>query len=253
MTKAVTKKQDSSLAVSQNVNEWGAQEVSSQDLIIPKILPMQGLSQLVTQGEAKFGEFRDSINSNLLGDLDHPFEVIPFHVEKSWLIQKKNAKGKFEFAGIRPITKDNEDWEKEIVVDGVTYRRYYTYNIYVLIAKDVEEGAPFPHVLSLRSTSLKAGKKVYTQMFVTNRMAGKVPAAKVFEIRGIKTQNDEGTFVVVDTKVTRDSTQEEIEHAFTYYKMLQEGKGKVDHSDMNESDNNNNNNDASTVQDDERF
>ena len=66
----------------QDLNAWGDAPVSARDIIIPKILAMQGLSELVTDGKAKFGDFVDSVTHQVLGSIDKPLEFVPFHMTK---------------------------------------------------------------------------------------------------------------------------------------------------------------------------
>src|SRR3954471_23034774 len=65
-----------------NMDDWGMPKLTAQDVVLPKILAMQGMSKLVTDGVAVMGEFRDSLNNVVLGDLKNPIEFIPFHLEK---------------------------------------------------------------------------------------------------------------------------------------------------------------------------
>lgn len=234
MTKEVTKKQETELATSTNLDSWGGgPEVTSNDFAIPKILVMQGLSDLVTEGVAKFGEFRDNINGELLGSIEKPMEIIPFHVEKVWVVLKKNEDGDFEYDSTIPVDRTNENWEwTGLDEDGHEVRRDRTLNFYVLLPEEVKNGDAMPYVISFRRTSSRAGKKLMTQMYVRNRQAKKVPAAKVMNLVGRKEKNDKGTFVVLDVKVSRESTSEEVASAFEFFKLIQEGKGKVDNSDL---------------------
>jgi len=105
----------------------------------------------------------------------------------------------------------------------------------VLIPDEVKEGGCMPYVLSFRRTSLKAGKKLATQMFVKNRAANKNPAAVVLEVSGHSKQNDDGEFIVQDVKAKRPSTDEEMVKAYEWYQLIHSGKTKVDESDLGET------------------
>ena len=64
---AVVEGSTNALAVAdENLGDWGASPLSAKDIIIPRMLVMQPMSDMVTAGEAAFGEFRDSLNKEKL-------------------------------------------------------------------------------------------------------------------------------------------------------------------------------------------
>lgn len=226
MSKEVAKKETTE-AVSYDMNAFGDGGVSSNDVVIPKILAMQGLSKLVTEGVAKFGDLVDSLSGEVLGSIDKPVEIIPFHLHKTWIVSKWNGK-KFEFDHMEDVTPANENkrWEEE--VGGVKYKNEKCFNFYCLRPDDMS----LPYIVGFKSTSLKTGKQLATQMYVKNRSAGKVPPAKVIKLGGIKRSNDDGTFVVLDASVSRDSSMDEIQECLNWYKTVQSGATKTDNSDV---------------------
>lgn len=218
---------------------WGQDtNVTSQDIVIPKILPLQYMSEKVKNNEGKYGEFRDTLNNQLFGDLETPFEVVPIAMEKKWIefdvVTSKSGQRKREFKQVIPIqdnpTLDTYNDELPLVED--TLERDRIMDFYVLIPSEIEEGGAMPYVLSFRRTSLKAGKKLATQMFVKNRMANKPPASTVMLVSGTNRQNDDGEFVVQDVKVARPVTDEELKAAYEWFQMIKSGKTKVDESDV---------------------
>lgn len=217
-----------------DLSAWGVQEhnLTARDVVIPKILAMQAMSKLVTAGEAKFGEFRESLNNVILGTEKEPLEFVPFHMEKVYVVMREE-KGKFKFHHQEPITSMTEGHEFEAVsAEGAKEKWYRTMNFYVLLPKELEEGTAIPYLLCFRSSSAKAGQKLCTTMFMRNLKAGKTPAAMVLELSGVKTTNDKGTFIVMDVKEKRASTNKEIEEAFSWNQTIRGGSVKVDHSDL---------------------
>lgn len=213
---------------------WGAPSITAKDIVIPKILAMQAMTKAVIDGSAKFGEFRESLSGVVLGDTQTPIEFIPFHMEKVWIIFEKEGKGdKFKFSGVIPIIPANENLTYEGENDeGTPIKRYRTLNFYVLLPKEVEAGTAIPYMLSFRSSSAKAGTKLTTMMYMKNIKAGKLPASTVMTLHGEKTQNDDGTFIVMDVKEKRESTAKEVHEAFEWVKTVRSGAVKVDHSDL---------------------
>lgn len=227
----MTTKQETTLAIPA-LDEWGTQEVTSNDIIIPRILAMQGMSDMVTEGKAKFGEIRESLNEDILGNIDQPFEILPFKVEKIWRIETQDGKKLLRIDPIvsNPQSSDyNDDPSNmfEIVEKGEHFRKVKAYNFFLLIPSELEKGGVIPYMLQLKVTSIRAAKKLMTQMYTKNRAAKKSPAASIFDLSVGKQQNDHGTFVVFDVSVKRDSTKEEEATAFQWFKMLQGTAHKV--------------------------
>ena len=240
-----------------NKSAWGAPtKLTTRDIVIPKILAMQAMTKAVTEGKAKFGEFRESLSQNLLGDCDSPIEFIPFFRTLEYVVMRKDKK-QFKFHRVEPIGDDNEEWEQEN--DGHEERWYRTTNFYCLLPSEIKEGGALPYLLSFRSTSAKAGSKLSTTMYVKNvRPRGappheETPASTVMVLMGTKKTNDEGTFVVMDVQEKRVSTEEEVACAFTWATAVQEGKTKVDHSDLERDVNTRDAKAAEPVEESENF
>lgn len=222
----------------QMMNEWGAPVVSSQDIVIPKILPMQGLSVLVTQRKAQIGEFRDSVNNNLLGAIDQPVHVIPFYMEKSWDILLQQADGRFKWNRSVPVVEntaspdynDNWKWESEELFNGQMTKRknIRRFNFYVMLVSEIEAGGAIPYLFSFKSTSIKEGKKLFTQMYMRNIKAGIPPAAYTIKLGGVMQTNDKGSFVVPNYAIDRKSTDVELSECLSWIKMIKGGQVKVD-------------------------
>jgi hypothetical protein len=204
---------------------WGAPAVSSRDIVIPKILCMQGLSQLVVDDKAKMGDFVDSMTSEIIGNYaKQPVAFIPFHLEKIWIIStKKSGEGDFSFDSIVKVTPENEGYQYQEVIDGVEYKREYTMNFYVLRPEDTS----LPYIISFKGMSSKAGKILATQMYVRNAAAGLIPPAKIMELAGTKDKNDKGTFITLNSKAIGDSSEEQIASAFQWYKTVNSGATKT--------------------------
>lgn len=213
------------------LSDWGVPQMTSRDIVIPKILPMQAMSKKVTAGEAKFGEFRDSLTDEVVGDEKRPIEFIPFFMEKCYVVMRKE-KGQYKFNRTVPLVAENEGEDFEQTNEGHEEKWYRTQNFYVLFPNEIENGAAIPKLLSFRSSSAKAGNKLATVMFMQNLKAGKTPAAQVMQLSGAKTSNDKGTFIVMDVKTVRESTEAEVAEAFNWVKTIRAGSAKVDHSDL---------------------
>jgi len=219
----LSKKESSELSA--DLAEWGDTEVSSKDILIPRILCMQGLSDAVTEGKAKLGDLFENMNETVLGGIDSPIEFIPFKLERVWKIMDGKA-----CVGIVPVVSnperpdynENLSFEDVIEVDGknTPIKRYRAMRFYALLPSELEEGGAIPYMLEFKSTSHKAGQKLATQMYTKNKMAGLSPASKTFFLHVRKESNDKGTYGVMDVKVGELSSQSHVVAALDWFKML---------------------------------
>jgi hypothetical protein len=211
------------------LDDWGQSAVSSKDIVIPKILCMQGLSDLVSQEKAKMGDFVDSLTQEVVGNYQSaPIEFIPFHLEKLWAVSsKKQGEANFKFIKFEEVTAKNENRAYNEVIGDEEYKYEYTLRFYVLLPTDTS----LPYIISFKGTSTKAGKILATQMFIKNRTAGLVPPAYVMKLAGTKDKNDKGTFIVMNVAPSRKSTSLEINEAFNWFKTVTGGGVKVDTSE----------------------
>lgn len=215
-----------------SLNDWGTNDLASKDIVIPKIYCMQGLSDLVAEDKAKMGDFIDSLTSKKLGSISEPLNFIPFHMEKLWEVSKQNEKGDFEFATFEPVTAANIDRAYENNIDGINYKYKYTMRFYVLLEND----SSLPYIISFKGTSTQAGKVLATQMFVKNKAAGKVPPAFVMSLAGRKDKNDKGTFAVMEVCPKRETTPQEVNEAFGWFKTINQGGVKIHEAEPVESE-----------------
>ena len=238
MSKKIATKQEN--ALSQDLSEWGETRVTSKDMVIPKILPLQHMSEKVAEKLGEYGDFRDTLSNTKFGDLETPFEVIPFLMQKKWMefqmVPQKNGGVKREFLQTvliqdNPLVEGfNDDLPLRDEAEGIERDRVMDF--FVLIPGEVESGEALPYVLSFRRTSLKCGQKMATQMYVKNRAANKAPASVVMEMSGKSKSNDDGTFVVQDVAPKRVASDKEIAEALKWYKIIKQGGAKVDDSDL---------------------
>lgn len=224
-------------AVSTEVQQWGSEVNVGKDLLISKVLTMQGLSELVTDADAKIGEFRDSITKELLGDITNPVAFVPFHVRKLWDISESIDGGNtYKWVKSIPLVEDptkedyNDNWEWVVQEGTKTVKRVRRLDFFCLIASQIGNGA-LPVTISFRSTSYKAGQVLLNQMYVRNKMVNKSPAGVVMNLGGIKDKNEKGTYIITQAVPLRAATTEEQNEAFYWYKLINSSNVVVDESD----------------------
>ena len=118
-----------------------------------------------------------------------------------------------------PVTPKNEAWQFEEVVAGKLVKRMKGINYYVLLVSDIEAGEAFPYILTFRSTSFNAGKKLATHL-AKLRMFKQPSAAQVFALSATREKNDKGTFMVLNVAPSRKATEVEKAAAYQWYQGL---------------------------------
>ena len=212
---AVNEEISTAMAEVNDLASWGDDtQVESKDIILPRLYMMQALSQLVSDDKAKVGDLVNSVTEEKLGDYETPVKFVPFKVEKLWFNYLATG-DKPEFESIEPVTAANINRPNETTVDGVKRTHQYALRAYTLV-----EGEQLPLVITFKSTSLRAGKQLMTEMFVKNKMAGKNPAARYMELISKKEKNDKGTFCVFSLKAGDASPSEMQSTALQWVRTL---------------------------------
>jgi len=222
--KELAEVKNTDVALASNLVDWGDSPISANDIIIPRLLLMQGQSDLVIDGKAVTGDIVDNSTQTVVAKPGEPMELIPFHVEKLWIVsRKKKGASRFEFEKFIPVTLQNEKMEWNMKEGDEEIKNEYSFQVYFLNPKDPS----IPFIATFKSTSLRTGKALMTQMYVRNAAAGLVPAAYVVELSSHKEKNDQGNFAVWDCKPSRKSTAEELTAALTWLKTVRSGKTRV--------------------------
>lgn len=231
MTKEIAVQESKAMTYSDYGNEYtGDAEIEAKDLIIPKFLVMQGLSQAVSDGKAVLGEIRDSLENKLFGGKDKTFEFIPLHHYKTWIVFTEE-KGKLEYTAQVPYTAENADWEWNTTIDGKKVRRDQAINIYAILPNEIKDGIFMPYLISYRRTSYSAGKQMLTNL-QKMKLANRPWFTKTFKLGSKQEKNDQGSYYVYTNEMGRDTKPEEIEAIKPWLLMLKSQAVKVDDSDL---------------------
>ena len=202
---------------------WGGENLTKEDIIVPKILLMQGLSEMVADGDAKMGEFRNSLEKEVvLGSDKKPVEVIIFGSYKTVQIFIDG-----EYTKTETWTPAHTDlaWE-EVLEGGGTIKRTTCQNYYCILPSEVADGEAFPFILTFKGMSFRGGQMIATRIQKMARFK-KPSAAKVFAIKAIKTKNEKGTFFIMEGNPVRDSTIKEIKEAFGWHQTFMKANVKA--------------------------
>ena len=203
----------------------GTDDYKPEDILISKALLMQPLSELVTDGNAQAGEYRDSISGDLFANEKKVFTAVVFDRFMTW-VEFEDGK----YIRTIPLTHENENLP---IQDG-NIERNKTYNFYMLPESILEDADAMPVVFSLKRTGVLTAKKMQTAFWKLT-MINQPLAAIICEFTAIKKTNDKGTFYVAEFKQGRETTKEERETAYKWHLSLKKareaGTVKVDDSD----------------------
>lgn len=232
MSTAVAKKENTELALAQDLGSWGESPVSVKDVVIPRMLVMNGTSELVTEGEAGFGEIRCSLTKKKLADLKNGVKIVPFAMKKCFIEYDADAEPKQYLRRVE-MTPANENLpynDKGLDNEGkeCNISRDYVMEFFCLLPEEIDRGGELPYIITFRRTALRNGKKLATQMFISNRGAGLPPPGLTVELFTKKESNDDNTWAVPDVRLDPEATSktkpEHVASALKWFKMINQVK-----------------------------
>lgn len=233
--------------------ELADQEILNSDIIIPKILLMQGLSDFVADRKAQIGDIVRSTNAEKVGDDKKPISFIPLKLINSWTIGEI-VNDKFEFRRMEPRNAKNEDLEWEFVEKGTDWKRQKTITVLALLPSDITDFAKeiesaeksgealdlektlMPVAISFKVMSYKAGQAVATffTKVKSNLQYNKNVAPYKYELALSceQVENDKGKFMVWKVGASKPISKELLDEAGKWYKILNSTASiKIDVSD----------------------
>ena len=203
-----------------NANEWGDVVVEAKDLILPKILLQQALSEAVKQRVARDGDYVNTLTGVVCSDEKGIVNVLPFYCRQSYVIEKFNGK-KFEFLKVSPnVAGEQKPFEETI--DGVRYKNSHQYEFFCML----EDGGT-QAIVSFKSTSHKTGKQLFNIMYLQNPQQKKTPAHNWITLGRKEQTNDMGTFWVMDIGIGKESKPEEVKECLTWISTIKQSDFKV--------------------------
>lgn len=180
------------------VQQTLSNSVEASDIEIPKILLMQGLSDMVADQRASMGDFVDSLTAEKLGSSKQPMQIIPICMWKDFLITEKVGQ-KFEFKEVKPYNAETQHWRefenRDYVENGVEHQRNLRMNFAVMLASSASELGAFPYVISFQRTGIKCGKG-FANFFLKAQIKGQKPWFFTLGLGAKLEKNDLGSYYV---------------------------------------------------------
>lgn len=221
--------------------QWGPTEMSASDILMPRVLLMQGTSDLVKNKRTKsVGDLIDSVShATLLSAKDaqagKTIEMVPLHAYKTWIINKMDpATKKFKFFSQEPMLPGEEklpwdfsQYNEKLRMDEY-FRRIYRINVYALIKDQIGSEDCIPYLVSFQVFSLTEGKKIATH-FMKAARNNKPPFCKTFLLgSGGATSKSGDTFEIFKADIGSDFPQSEWAVPYKWYQEIRAGKLKAD-------------------------
>ena len=207
----------------------GFDNFKSEDLIVPRLRLLQGLSKAVTEGKGKLGEFQDSLTEENLGD---QVEIVLMGLKNGavYFVSGEGMKCKSE----NGVTSKNGDacvtcpygeyWGK-FHEDGTPPGCAGTKEFIAVTRKTLQGEENRPMLVSFLKTSYGLGKRLASMA----RLTGKDIFSRSYILKSDKTQNKKGTFAIFNLGVGTDLSSSEFKAAEGWFNML--GAVKVQAAD----------------------
>ena len=188
----------------------GFDEVDKEDLKMPRLAILQGLSKLCTEGKGKMGQIANSITREIYGE---SVEFIPLFMFKT--------RAQFELGkGLVMMSRDNitvtmgvDDYEQyvgqpveEVPGSAWTGKVPPTFNlVYNVPSLIVGRLSEFPTALVMMKTAVKPAKEFISAA----RYSGEDMFARVYKLSAKIETGDKGTYAVPVIEFVRRATDEE--------------------------------------------
>lgn len=221
----------------------GGEQILSNDVVIPRLLLMQGLSDFVNERKAQQGDILRTTPFQVLGNPTKPVDFVPITFNNQWMLSEKVG-AKFEFRGYEPLVPANQDAPWEYKQGGVDWKRTKVLNVFALLPQDIvaeraemekvkkgEEADPdkalLPVLVSFRSTSYAAGKDIVTH-FAKAKKFGMPGYVSVLQLGCEQEKNEKGTYFVYKVKNVGKTSKEDQEVARYWHGILSTQKVQIE-------------------------
>lgn len=210
--------------------QWAQQGTSNDDLLIPRVLLMQDISDLVKKEKAKAGFLVHGITGEVLAERGDLLEIIPVTTFREWQVMGQDEKKpeRWNFLRREVMTKENENLPTEDQERGQAIKRVKALNFFVLLASKIDE---MPFLVSFKKTSLYAGKKLSTH-FQMSAMRKQAPAGHVFRLTSVPRSWDSYSFYALEVETGRTATEHELDVARMWYGILSKQQAKIADEDF---------------------
>ena len=205
----------------------GFDNFTNDDLIIPRLRLLQGLSQAVVDGIGSIGQWQDSLTGEILGD---SVEIV--------LLGKKNGAVMFENGSMACKSDDGQINMHGDLCSSCPHGCYHgqewkdgeappacasTIDFTCITRKTLSGDEIRPIVMSFSKTAYKVGRKLASMA----RFSGKDIFACAYKLSSEKVKKPKGTIAVPIVTPAGRLSAEDLAHAENWYNMFGKGSVKV--------------------------
>ncbi len=261
-TTEITKKMDNNaLALPDDLKgSWGAEESSSEDIILPLVLLMHGQSKPVLAGDAAVGQILRSTDGKVLAKRNETFKIIPFLMTKTFrysLVEIVKGERKKSWIGTIPWNAANTDTPFQVELQGsqamemfpnsrkakeLDPKRKYefdadqTFNFLGILAdEEMHAEYPMPMSLSFTRTSKRSGKKI-ADHFAQCKALSKPPASLVWEIGSELVTGGDNDYMVFTAKQSALTTIDQMRNCKKWFDLVNMNASRFKEDEVEETE-----------------
>lgn len=230
-------KQSNQLVDSSSLEFKGNEEASASDIIVPRMLLMQGMSKWVPDHFSQ-GDIINSVEETLLAKRGETVSIIPFILKKTWQIFTQESPP--QWVREEPWNEANDalewEFEEEDADRGVVQlKRQRQYGFYAFVVKDEVDPFPIPVLVNFRSSAgFKEGKKIashFSMMKGMNQPGFNV----VWNISSESVKDGDKSYQKFVVKKGRMTTKEEAQPILQWLKLMQTAADKIKDHDVDDT------------------
>ena len=222
---------------------WGDDVADTAELLIPKAILMQAVSELVQDGTCANGDIIRSTDKKVLGNSKKPCLIIPFSMTRTW-IENKYDGGMYRWDHEHAWTAENANAPWEYEVNGEKWKRQKAYNFFALLPEE-KDPTSLPIIkLQFKSGSARAGTQLadfFARIKVANtarKAQGKSiipPACHTWKLSSKLMEGDKNKYQAFVIEQGPESTKEQIEQAASWYLMMKTQPSRVKEHEVKEN------------------
>ncbi len=213
----------------------GQEQILQSDIVLPKVLLQQALSDLVKARKAQSGDLCRSTNGEILGNENTSLEFIPLTFKNLWMLSEdekgKGNKTDYKFRGYEERNARNENSDWDFLQNGAKWKRTKVMNLYALLVRDLEkmeiakkkyaetgempdlDSALLPVTIQFRNSSFKAARDVVMLFIKANDIAMQmgidVPVyGRTMSLEVMSENNGEHDYYVMRAKESKATPKE---------------------------------------------
>ena len=221
MSKQIATKQETAMAPVSGTVARGFENFKTEDLIIPRLRLLQGLSQAVIDGVGKMGQFQDSLSGEIIGD---SIEVVllgmrngAVYFEAGEGMRCKSNDGIANMEGVRCVDCPYGEYHSRPWGKDASPPKCSSTKEFICITRATAQGKEHkPIVVSFLKTSYKMGRKLAS----IARLTGRDIFADAYVVSSSTMKGPKGTYSVLEVKQNGWLTAEEFKSAEGWYKNI---------------------------------